>query len=379
VLPLLDDAPLADKVRHANVLLRSRPRELDDTLAQLVHDDDPVVAASAIQFVVRAGRWALADDLEYVVSHRRTLDAAVVEAADWALRQRAQPRAASDAGQALPAVELVDRVRAIPLFEFVSVDGLFRIAAVGEEIRHAPDRELFRAGTPAPYVEFLLEGTVAGDGFDVAAPAVLGLHEVLEGVPASSTVRASAPLVCLRIAATDLLTVLSDDMQLAQGLFRTLLAPAGERPAPLHPVDIGGGGPVADAGMVLVRHPLFERASAPQLLALTSATVDVPMAAGTPLFRAGDMPALYLVMSGEIALDDSGGPPAIVRAGTTLGVVETLAGLSPRAGAIVTKPGRALRLDREPLFDVLGDDVELMQGLFSGVLRARIAPPAELP
>src|SRR6188768_25208 len=267
VLPLLDDTPLADKVRHANGLLRSRPRELDDTLAQLVHDDDPVVAASAIHFVVGAGRWALADDLEYVVGHRGTLDAAVVEAADWALRQRTPSRGGSDAGRALPAVELVDRVRAIPLFEFVSVDGLFRIAAVGEEVRYSPDRELFRAGAPASYVEFLLEGRVVGDDFDLVAPAVLGLHEVLEGVRASSTVRASGPLVCLRIAATDLLTVLSDDMQLAQGLFRMLLAPAGHPPAPLPPAEIDGDGPVADAGMVLVRHPFFERASAPQLLA----------------------------------------------------------------------------------------------------------------
>jgi CRP-like cAMP-binding protein len=131
--------------------------------------------------------------------------------------------------------------------------------------------------------------------------------------------------------------------------------------------------------MVLVRHPLFERASAPQLLALTSATVDVPMAAGAALFRAGDLPALYVVMSGEVTLEDPGGAPVIVRAGTTLGVAETLAGLSPRASATITKAGRALRLDREPLFDVLGDDVELMQGLFGGVLRARIAPTVELP
>ena len=51
VLPILDDTPLAEKVRYANVVLKSRPRDLEDTLAQLVHDDDPVVAAAAIHFV----------------------------------------------------------------------------------------------------------------------------------------------------------------------------------------------------------------------------------------------------------------------------------------------------------------------------------------
>ena len=84
-------------------------------------------------------------------------------------------------------------------------------------------------------------------------------------------------------------------------------------------------------------------------------------------------------MSGEIALESPGATSVIVRPGTTLGVAETLAGLDVVAGATVTKPGRALRLDRGPLFDILGDDVELMQGLFSGVLRLRVAKMAELP
>jgi hypothetical protein len=95
------------------------------------------------------------------------------------------------------------------------------------------------------------------------APAVLGLHEVLEGAPASSTVHASEPLVCLRIAAADVLTVLSNSVQLAQGLFRMLLAHAPDPPAPSRPAEIGGDGPIVDAARVLVQHPLFERASAP--------------------------------------------------------------------------------------------------------------------
>ena len=48
VMPILDDSPLTEKVRYANAVLKSRPRDLEDTLAQLVHEDDPVVAAAAI-------------------------------------------------------------------------------------------------------------------------------------------------------------------------------------------------------------------------------------------------------------------------------------------------------------------------------------------
>ena len=208
---------------------------------------------------------------------------------------------------------------------------------------------------------------------------MLGLHEVLEGAPVATTSRAAEPLVCLRIAAADLLTVLSNSVQLAQGLFRMLLAP---RPRAAQAPPAAGRDrrrPDPDArGRVLVQHPLFERATAPQLLALTSATVDVPLAAGAALFRAGDRPAVFLVMSGEIALESPGAASVIVRPGTTLGVAETLAGVDAEAGATVTKPGEPCGSIGGALFDILGDNVELMQGLFSGVLRLR-AREAELP
>ncbi len=109
-------------------------------------------------------------------------------------------------------------------------------------------RELFRAGAPASYVEFLLEGAVADDDrrHRRRRPSSASTR-CSRARRAASTIRASGPLVCLRIAAADLLTVLSDNVQLAQGLFRMLLAPAGNRRAPLRPADIDRDGPVADA------------------------------------------------------------------------------------------------------------------------------------
>jgi hypothetical protein len=41
--------------------------------------------------------------------------------------------------------------------------------------------------------------------------------------------------------------------------------------------------------------------------------------------------------------------------------------------ATVTKEGRALRLDRDELYSVLADHVDLMQGLFAGVIALRHA------
>jgi len=382
VLPILDDSPLAEKVRHANGLLKSRPRALEDTLAQLVHDDDPVVAAAAIHFIVHRRLWALADDIDYVISHRSPDDVAVVEAAAWALLHR--PPAVAAGGGSMPAVELADRVRAIPLFQFVSVDELFRIADVGEEIRYPAGRELYRTGDGAADVEFIIEGAAAIAGVEIPAPAVLGLHEVLEGTPLPSGVRAVEAITSFRIAGPDFLTMLSDNVLLAQGLFRMLLAPDSDGPPlilPPRPPDMAlrSQSPQAvDIAMLLRHHPLFERASAAQLLALTGAATEVPLHAGAVLFRAGDMPAIHVILTGEVALE-AVGMAAVAPAGTTLGVTETLAGVDPAFAATVTLSGRALRLEREPLFNVLGDEVDLMQGLFSGVLRLRAARTAELP
>jgi hypothetical protein len=57
--------------------------------------------------------------------------------------------------------------------------------------------------------------------------------------------------------------------------------------------------------------------------------------------------------------------------GCTIGLSETLAGVPLGRRATVTRAGQALRIDRDELFDVLTDHVDLLQGLFSGVLSAQ--------
>jgi len=55
-----------------------------------------------------------------------------------------------------------------------------------------------------------------------------------------------------------------------------------------------------------------------------------------------------------------------------VGVYETLGGLE--AGGWrghVTRAGVTLRIDREALFDLLADQIDLLQGLFSALQRTR--------
>ena len=62
--------------------------------------------------------------------------------------------------------------------------------------------------------------------------------------------------------------------------------------------------------------------------------------------------------------------PAFAKAGDSIGVYETLGG-SESTGwkAHVTRGGLALRVEREGLFDLLADHIDLLQGLFSAMQR----------
>ena len=51
VMPVLEDMPLDEKVRRGNVINRTRGRDVEETLLQLINDDDQVIAALAIDEV----------------------------------------------------------------------------------------------------------------------------------------------------------------------------------------------------------------------------------------------------------------------------------------------------------------------------------------
>jgi CRP-like cAMP-binding protein len=320
----------------------------------------------------------LTDDIEYVASHRSE-EPVVSEAAAWALAARHAGDATPSASvEALPIVELADRVRVVPLFAALSVDELFRIAQAGEEVRHPSGRDLCYAGTPPSDVLFLLEGGAqavddpVSDG-EILPPAVIGFEDVLQGTALRSTVRAIQPTVCFRIGADDFMTMVSDNVLLAQSLFGMLLT--NDRPrvpfaAPRGLVDEPSPG-AANPARFLRQDPLLARASAAQILALTAVAPEVPLRVGAVLFDMGSPPSVYQIVQGEVLLEHPGANPETATAGATIGVADTLAGTASGWRATVTKEGRALRVDRDELFSVLADHIDLMQGLFSGVIALR--------
>ena len=357
VLPILEETSDAGKLRQAYLMLQTRPRDLQDTLARVLHDDDPVVAAAAVHFIVQRRLWALAGDMEYVLAHPSPDGHAAVEAASWALVIRHAGRPPTSEPRTI--VELAHRVQTIPLFEFVSVAELFHVAATGEEARHPAGRELFHPGASPDHMEFLIEGTVriihpSGATSEIEAPAVLGLEDVLQGAPPDVTIRAVEPVVCFRIGAGEFMTMVSGNALLAESLFQILLARATWQEA---------------------TPPLLTRATPSQLRALIEVAAEVPMTEGTVLVERGDAPAVFQVVDGELRLETVAGA-TVVLPGMTLGVADTLSGGAASARAVVTRSGRALRVERDDLFAVLTDHVDLMQGVFSEVLAL---PRKELP
>jgi AAA family ATP:ADP antiporter len=392
VLPVLEDVPLEEKVRHANAVLRTRVRDLDETVLHLVHDDDPVIAAAAIHLVVQRKMWQLASDVQHVLAHRDRADWFVHEAANWAIEiYRVTEGQRRDVwGKPLPGVEVVDRMRHQPLFTFVSIDELFRIASMARQVRRERGTVLQQAGTHPEAIHFLLDGSVAlkeRDGANrvVEPPAALGFEETLEGVPLRATARAAEPLVTLTIQPDELLTLLSENRELTHGVFRMLLEQHAEGRGRRGVVRGRGGRQlqslVADGltpiekVLVLQEVPMFARASADTLVAVAAVAQEVKLEEGELLYGETDRSRIFVVVSGKVALESVDEPigrsaDAIAEAGDTIGVLETLGGIPPTQRARVVVSGRALRIDRETLFDVLPEHLEMMRGVYSALLHA---------
>jgi AAA family ATP:ADP antiporter len=385
VMPILDETPMDDKVRQAHAFLDTRPRNLEDSLAQLVDDDDPTMAAAAIHFIARGRLWSLADHLERASTHGQGDDRFLSQAASWALAARAMPMTRSDEpDQPLPAVEVVDRLRSIPIFERVSVDELFRIASTGRQVSHRGGHQLYGEGTPVDEVLFLIDGRVTLASTEVGpqaleAPAALAFLEMLEGSPVRHTIRAVDRVTCMAFRAEQFLTMLSDNIALAEGFFRMEMDAAGASPG--HPVTAASPGlepiePRAGAlqplekVILLEQNPVLAHATVSQLIEVAGIAREMPLRSAAVLFTETDPPTVYYIVSGEVRLEREAAEPIDAGPGTTIGVPEMLAGVPIRWRATVTRDGLALQVARDDLFELLADDIELLQRFFGRFLRA---------
>ena len=388
VLLMIDDMPLDERVRRTNVMFRTRQRSPEDTLAQLIHDDDQVVAASAIHLAAERGVWELASDMEHALAHREVQDWYVFEAASWALAASRMPTDQRRARwlEPLPTVELASRLRRVPLFDYLSVDELFRFAGTARQVRYERGRTVYPAGLEPDTLQFLIDGEVRfDDGARLTAPGPLAFEEMLEGRPLQAGVLAVDVAVTLSLTQDEFLTLLSDNIDIAHGLFKMLIDAHGGTgwKGVVHgrlpePGVRGAEGALlpTERALLLQGNPLFAGATGGQLVRLAAIAREVPLVPGTALVRESDDLAIYVVVRGGLAVEAPGGAPVAVQPGDAIGIYETLADEPAEATVRVSLGGIAVRIDGRDLFDLLADHVDLLQGLFSALLGSRQAGSA---
>ena len=389
VMLLIEEMPAEERIRKGNVIHRTRTRDVEDTLAQLLHDDDQSTAAAAILLVEEKSLWTLADDLEYVLAHRDVRDFDVFEAASWALagNRVAAERRRQLWQEPLPAVELADRLRRVPLFEFVEVRELFWLARLGKQVRYEQGDSIYRQGAAVSSVQFLLDGTVTISGLDgtweLRAPAALGFEELLEGAPMQSTVVAAERSITLSLSNDEFLALLSENVELAEGIFRMMiesrnLVAGNTLIRGTLPPDVKAGAeeelhPI-DRVLLLQSSPLLAHATAAQLWRLSAIARPVRAAAGKELIQSGGEASILIVLSGLLKVESAGAADT-ADTGDVIGMYETLAGVKIDATVTAETTAHVLRLDRAALFELLADHTDLLQGVFSILFRAAGSRP----
>ena len=200
------------------------------------------------------------------------------------------------------------------------------------------------------------------------------------------TIRTIDSAVCLELNSDEFLTLLSNSSPIVQGLFRMFLghrSAAGRgkilRTTASNPAEWSSSAMLTpiEKTMALQNVPIFSRATADHLLALAAITHQLPFSADGRLLVEGDRPAIHIVLSGQLSLEPpAGGEPVSARPGDIVGTYETLGGEQMGWRTRTVEPGSVLRIDRDELFDLLADNVDLLQGIFSVLVRDSAAVSA---
>jgi CRP-like cAMP-binding protein len=288
----------------------------------------------------------------------------------------------------VPAISLVRRLKEIPLFRFASTDELFRVATISRQVRYPADARVQERGAPAEYIQVLVQGRFRLEDGErssavVAPPAMLGFQEVLKGTALQSSAASETESIALVMPADEFRTLLAANIELAQGLFRMLLDSPEERdeallagrPAPLRNEHREGPLRTMEKVMYLGAIPILSHATAEEIYEVSALAREIPLAEGEVLFPAGSPPFILLLLAGALELSSPTGESRKVHAGSSIGVRETLAGVNLGETARVAGSGCALQIDREPLFELLADRMDLLQGIFSAVFHHQAARP----
>jgi CRP-like cAMP-binding protein len=132
---------------------------------------------------------------------------------------------------------------------------------------------------------------------------------------------------------------------------------------------VSAGVQAVDGLLLLQASPLLRRATTSELVRLAGIARVVPLAPGDLVFKAGDSAAIHAMVAGKVEIAGEGAADAAT-AGDVVGMYEALSGRYMTSEGRVADAGTALRIDRGELFELLADNIPLLQGIFSGLLHA---------
>ena len=183
-----------------------------------------------------------------------------------------------------------------------------------------------------------------------SAPAPLAFEEILEGHPMRVTVRALEPTICLSIGTEAFLSLLAENVELAEGIMRWLieghaalstpvmlkgdLAPEVQR-------KVAAGLQAVDRVLLLQSSPLLKGATGTQLLRLASPRATSRSRLASIRWRTRSDRRCWSCSPGTLAVTTPDGRTESADSGDVIGMFQTLGGKPLGATVSATTDGTA--------------------------------------
>ena len=228
------------------------------------------------------------------------------------------------------------------------------------------------------FAMFLALRICTGRSIGIDVPPTFTRSSVTRWMP--HAIVATERSITLSLSADEFLALLSENVELAEGIFRMLIATRGfgEGHTLVHgtlPPDLKDSAHLGgvDRALLLQSSPLLAHATAAQIWRLSAIAREKTIAAGADAIARGGDPAIIVVLSGGLTVEGHG-QSGTATAGDIVGLYETLAGSRFDAAVTAKTEAKILRIDRAGLFELLADHTDLLQGVFSILLRTASAP-----
>ena len=134
--------------------------------------------------------------------------------------------------------------------------------------------------------------------------------------------------------------------------------------------------------IALKRASVFAQVPDEALAELAPCLEEVEYTAGQTVFQKGELgDCLYVIADGEIRIHDGDRTLNDLHGGEVFGEMAALDAEPRSASATASEDTLLLRLDQEPLYEIMEDRIEVARGIIrvlSGHLRARLSDLGEL-